>query len=189
MERDGSLGSVRSERGLSHRSRGSFVIAWPGNLPGDYPSARRQDRDLMRRGRHSGERKRGGGRPLLSIGGSQHHELVWRNRKARDLIARQFCGRGPDSANHEGCSGRNNKGIFVGIGGSMLNDQPLPLHVMEEKDRKLVERAYLFQPAAFYEGPALVPEQIYLWHESQPGMAGTARLGTNRLTRTGADPF
>ena len=50
----------------------------------------------MRRGRHSGERKRSGGRPLLGIGGSQHHELVWRNRKAHDIIAWQFCGRGPD---------------------------------------------------------------------------------------------
>jgi hypothetical protein len=45
-----------------------------------------------------------------------------------------------------------NKGFFVGIGGSQISDQPLPLHVMEEKDRKMVENAYLFQPAASYAG-------------------------------------
>jgi hypothetical protein len=58
-----SLGSVQSERGLSHRSKRWLCHRLPGNLPADYPSARRQDRDLMRRSRHSGERKRSGGRP------------------------------------------------------------------------------------------------------------------------------
>lgn len=43
-----------------------------------------------------------------------------------------------------------NKGYFIGIGGSQVRDQPLPLHLMEEKDRKLVEKVYLFQPAASY---------------------------------------
>jgi hypothetical protein len=33
-----------------------------------------------------------------------------------------------------------------------IRDQPLPLHLIEEKDRKLVEKAYLYQPAAAYEG-------------------------------------
>ena len=44
-----------------------------------------------------------------------------------------------------------NKGFLIGIAVHM-NDQPLSLHVMEEKDRKLVEKAYLHQPAASYEG-------------------------------------
>ena len=69
--------------------------------------ARRQYRDLMRRGRHSGERKRYSGRPLLSVGRSERHKLVGRDRKAHDFISWQFCSRGRDSANHESCSGRN----------------------------------------------------------------------------------
>jgi hypothetical protein len=43
-----------------------------------------------------------------------------------------------------------NKGVFVGAG-RQLNDQPIPLHVMEQKDRKLVQTAYLNQPAASYD--------------------------------------
>jgi hypothetical protein len=43
-----------------------------------------------------------------------------------------------------------NKGLFVGIA-MRLNDQPIPIHVMEEKDRKLIEKVYLHQPAASYE--------------------------------------
>ncbi|HMF19019.1 MAG TPA: hypothetical protein VKE98_17555 [Gemmataceae bacterium] len=43
-----------------------------------------------------------------------------------------------------------NKGLFIGIAVRM-NDQPIPVHVMEEKDRKLVEKVYLRQPAASYE--------------------------------------
>jgi len=44
-----------------------------------------------------------------------------------------------------------NKGLFIGIGMSM-KDQPIPIHLMEEKDRKLIEKIYLYQPAASYEG-------------------------------------
>ncbi|SRR6266446_1847693 len=43
-----------------------------------------------------------------------------------------------------------NKGLVIG-GAAMLNDQPIPLDVMEEKDRELVEKVYLDQPAASYE--------------------------------------
>ena len=44
-----------------------------------------------------------------------------------------------------------NKGFLIGISVRM-DDQPLSLHVMEEKDRKLVEKVDLHQPAASYEG-------------------------------------
>jgi hypothetical protein len=44
-----------------------------------------------------------------------------------------------------------NKGLFIGIA-MRMNDQPIPVHVMEEKDRKLIEKVYLHQPAASYEG-------------------------------------
>jgi hypothetical protein len=44
-----------------------------------------------------------------------------------------------------------NKGLFIGIAVGM-NDQPIPIHLMEEKDRKLIEKGYLNQPAASYEG-------------------------------------
>ena len=44
-----------------------------------------------------------------------------------------------------------NKGLFIGIAVRM-NDQPIPIHLMEEKDRKLIEKGYLNQPAASYEG-------------------------------------
>jgi AbiTii len=43
-----------------------------------------------------------------------------------------------------------NKGVFF-RGASVLNDQPIPLDVMEEQDRELIEKAYLNQPAASYE--------------------------------------
>ena len=44
-----------------------------------------------------------------------------------------------------------NKGLFIGIAVRM-NDQPIPVHLMEERDRKLIEKVYLNQPAASYEG-------------------------------------
>jgi hypothetical protein len=44
------------------------------------------------------------------------------------------------------------RGFFVGYAGSQINDQPLALHVMEEKHRKLVDKVRLAQPAASYEG-------------------------------------
>jgi hypothetical protein len=43
-----------------------------------------------------------------------------------------------------------NKGLFVG-NTMQLNDQPIPTHLMEEGDRKIVEKAFLHQPAASYE--------------------------------------
>jgi AbiTii len=42
--------------------------------------------------------------------------------------------------------------FFVGYAGSQISDQPLALHVMEEKHRKLVDKLRLAQPAASYEG-------------------------------------
>jgi AbiTii len=44
------------------------------------------------------------------------------------------------------------RGVFIGYAGSQINDQPLALHVMEEKHRKLVDKVRLAQPAASYEG-------------------------------------
>src|SRR5262245_16257568 len=44
-----------------------------------------------------------------------------------------------------------NKGLFIGTA-ARLNDQPLPIHLMEESDRKLIEKVHLHQPAASYEG-------------------------------------
>jgi hypothetical protein len=44
-----------------------------------------------------------------------------------------------------------NKGLFIGIA-MRMNDQPIPIHVMEKKDRELIEKVYLQQPAASYEG-------------------------------------
>src|SRR5262249_8942265 len=43
-----------------------------------------------------------------------------------------------------------NKGLFIG-GRAMLKDQPIPLDLMEEKDRKLIEKVNLIQHAASYE--------------------------------------
>jgi hypothetical protein len=44
-----------------------------------------------------------------------------------------------------------NKGLFIGIA-VRINEQPIPIHLMEEEDWKLVEKVYLNQPAASYEG-------------------------------------
>ena len=44
------------------------------------------------------------------------------------------------------------RGFFVGYAGSQINDQPLSLHVMDAKDRKLVDKVKLAQPVASYEG-------------------------------------
>jgi len=43
-----------------------------------------------------------------------------------------------------------NKGLFF-AGTTMLNDQPIPVDVMEEKDRELIEKVFLNQPAASYD--------------------------------------
>lgn len=44
-----------------------------------------------------------------------------------------------------------NRGIFLELT-VRLNDQPIPTHIMELKDRELVEKVYLRQPAASYDG-------------------------------------
>ena len=44
-----------------------------------------------------------------------------------------------------------NKGLLIGPG-LRSDHQPLSLHVMEDNDRKLVEKVYLDQPAASYDG-------------------------------------
>lgn len=44
-----------------------------------------------------------------------------------------------------------NKGDFLGLT-LRLSDQPIPLHVMDERDRKMLEKVHLHQPAAAYEG-------------------------------------
>jgi hypothetical protein len=43
------------------------------------------------------------------------------------------------------------KGLFLGGGGAQINDQPLPLHVMEPEHRELVDTLKLFQPISAYE--------------------------------------
>jgi hypothetical protein len=59
-----------------------------------------------------------------------------------------------------------NKGYFVGIG-MQMKDQPLSLHVMEERDRKLVEKVLLHQPAASYEGlPDRLADAALPWNPS-----------------------
>jgi hypothetical protein len=59
-----------------------------------------------------------------------------------------------------------NKGLFFGIA-MRLNDQPIPVHVMEEKDRKLIEKVYLHQPAASYEGrPDTSSDAALPWNPS-----------------------
>jgi AbiTii len=59
-----------------------------------------------------------------------------------------------------------NKGLFIG-GGAMLKDQPIPLDVMEEKDRELIEKVNLIQPAASYEHrPDQIANATVPWHPS-----------------------
>jgi hypothetical protein len=88
-------------------------FAAAGSLLG-WSLARRQYRDLMRGGRHSGERKRNSGRLFLSVGRSQRHKLVGRDRKAHDFISWQFCSLGRDCARHEGCDGCDRQSIQHG---------------------------------------------------------------------------
>jgi AbiTii len=57
-----------------------------------------------------------------------------------------------------------NKGLFIGTT-VRSEDQPIPVHVMEEKDRKLVRKAYLQQPAASYEGgPDKSAAAVFPWN-------------------------
>ena len=43
-------------------------------------------------------------------------------------------------------------GFFVGIAGRQINNQPLALHVLDKKDREIVQKCPLSQPASAYEG-------------------------------------
>jgi hypothetical protein len=56
-----------------------------------------------------------------------------------------------------------NKGLFIGLT-VQLNDQPLSLHVMEPKDRKLIEKGYLAQPAASYDGADRTKDSHLPWN-------------------------
>jgi hypothetical protein len=59
------------------------------------------------------------------------------------------------------------RGFFTGYGGSKINDQPLALHVMEEKDIKLVAQVRLHQPIASYEGrPDKATDAVLPWPPS-----------------------
>jgi hypothetical protein len=54
-----------------------------------------------------------------------------------------------------------NKGLFIGIA-MRMNDQPIPVHVMEEKDRKLIEKVYLHQPRLLMRtGPTRTLTQFF----------------------------
>jgi hypothetical protein len=52
------------------------------------------------------------------------------------------------------------RGFFVGVAGRQINDQPINLFVMPEKDRKFVDKVRLAQPAASYEGAAPTSQQL-----------------------------
>lgn len=57
-----------------------------------------------------------------------------------------------------------NRGTFIGIA-AQLNNQPLALHVMDERDRKMVEQVHLFQPIASYEArPDKENDAILPWN-------------------------
>jgi AbiTii len=58
-----------------------------------------------------------------------------------------------------------NKGLFIGTGVS-LEDQPIPVQLMEEQHRKLVRNAYLQQPAASYEGRPKNAAAVFPWNPS-----------------------
>lgn len=59
-----------------------------------------------------------------------------------------------------------NKGDFYGMTVKMMA-QPISLHVMSERDRKIVEKVYLHQPAASYENrPNHDTDAILPWNQS-----------------------
>lgn len=59
-----------------------------------------------------------------------------------------------------------NKGDFYGMTVRMTG-QPISLHVMSERDRKIVERVYLHQPAASYEGrPERDTDAVLPWNQA-----------------------
>ena len=103
----------RDSRGKPGR-RGPRATA--GNLIVDYPLAWPQDRDLMRRGRHSIHRECGSSRQrLLSMGWSQRRKLVRSNRKTHDFISWKFRSCDSDSVSHrESCGGCDRQSIPQG---------------------------------------------------------------------------
>jgi hypothetical protein len=78
-----------------------------------------------------------------------------------------------------------NKGLFIGLTVRM-NDQPIPIHIMEERDRKIVEKVLLHQPAASYEGrpdkstDAALPWNPYLTAKYQTKFFQDGDLVLNR---------
>ncbi len=60
-----------------------------------------QHRDLMRRGWHTTQRERGGGRPLLNMTRIHRHKLMLCDRIAHDFIGWKLCSRCTGSAQHE----------------------------------------------------------------------------------------
>jgi hypothetical protein len=55
-----------------------------------------------------------------------------------------------------------NRGLFIGRA-MRMDDQPISIHVMEEEDRKVIDKVCLHQPAASYEGrPSAKPEAAQL---------------------------
>jgi hypothetical protein len=100
--------SLLEEARLSHLSGRDTRRVLRVFLPAvAFNPARRQDCDLMRRG----HRVCGMGQPLLGIGWSERHELVRRNRKARDFVSRHFGGCAPDPAEHQDCGDRDGPSI------------------------------------------------------------------------------
>jgi hypothetical protein len=79
-----------------------------------------------------------------------------------------------------------NKGVFFGFAGRVLHDQPLSLHVLDDKDRKIVERCTLLQPAASYDGrpekagDAALPWNPYLTVKYQTKFFSDSDLVLNR---------
>jgi len=83
-----------------------------------------------------------------------------------------------------------NKGLFIGGGGAMLKDQPIPLDVMEEKDRELIEKVNLIQPAASYEyRPEPSANATVPWHPSLTAKYQTKFFSRPTVLNRGADSF
>ena len=59
----------------------------------------------MWRGRHTAQRERGSGRPLLNMGRSHDRNLVARDRKTHHFEAWKLCSRYTGSVQHDGCDG------------------------------------------------------------------------------------
>jgi hypothetical protein len=55
------------------------------------------------------------------------------------------------------------KGLFLGGGGAQINNQPLPLHVMEPEHRAIVETLKLCQPISAYEAAPKIDSAQLPW--------------------------